>query len=318
MKDSMLSRLGGVAIAAMLVVSVSACTNTEAPAEETSETASAESNLGAGGLELARAVKPDAAVEALVPQELKDKGIMQLVTDPTYAPIDFVNDKGEIVGLEPDMALAVGNKMGLEIEINKGDFNGILAGIQSDRYDASWAAFSITTERTDIVNMISYMAGGTAVMVKTGTEKDYQDVLDLCGLTIAVQTGTTQALNVMPQFEAECLAAGKDPITPLVLPQQDSANQSVASGRAQAMIADNALVAYYAQIQPDAFAAVPTILVEPSLAGVVTNKKNVELAEAFQAAIQSLMDDGTYGKILSAWSLDSAAIKTSEINPTVG
>ena len=241
---------------------------------------------------------------------------MELVTDPTYAPIDFTDDKGNIVGLEPDMALAAAKKMGLDITINKGDFNGILAGIEAERYDASWAAFSITPERQERVTMVSYMQGGTSVMVKKDNPDDVTGVLDLCGKTIAAQTGTTQALDVLPAFQAECKSSGKEKITELVLPQQDNVNQAVATGRAAAMAADVALVAYYSQLQPDVFMAVEDILVEPALAGVVVNQKDKELADAFKAAIDSLIADGTYAEILDAWNLGNTAVEKSEINPS--
>jgi polar amino acid transport system substrate-binding protein len=161
------------------------------------------------------------------------------------------------------------------------------------------------------------MQSGTSVMVKKGNEGQYHDVLDLCGKTVTAQTGTTQALNVLPKFERQCTDAGKPAITPLLLPQQDSANQSIAANRAQAMLADNALTAYYSQIQPDAYAQIASILVEPSLAGVAMAKGDGGLSKAFQKALQSLIDDGTYGKIMAAWNLAPSAIKTAEINPNV-
>lgn len=317
MKNNLLTKSCLVAVSALLVAASTGCTNSETPPAATNASGTAKPALGAGGQQAALAVKADASVQALLPADIKSKGTMTLVTDPTYAPIDFTDNSGKIIGLEPDMALAVANKMGVKINLTKGDFNGILAGLQSKRYDASWAAFSITPARTQIVDMVSFMKGGTSVMVKKGNEGQYHDVLDLCGKTVTAQTGTTQALNVMPKFEKQCTDAGKPPITPLLLPQQDSANQSVASNRAQAMLADNALTAYYSQIQPDAFAQIDSILVEPSLAGVAMAKGDGQLAKSFQKAIESLMADGTYAKIMSAWNLAPSEIKTSEINPTV-
>jgi len=316
-KNTLLTRTALVISCAALVFTASGCTNSEAPEPVVNSSDGPAQVLGGGGQDAAKAVQPDAAVQALLPANIKAAGTMKLVTDPTYAPIDFTDNSGNIIGLEPDMALAVANKMGIKIEITKGDFNGILAGLESKRYDASWAAFSITPDRTAVVDMVSYMKGGTSVIVKRGTEGDFHEMLDLCGKTVTAQTGTTQALTVMPAFEKACTDAGKKPITPLLLPQQDSANQAIASNRAQAMLADNALTAYYSQIQPDAFAQIDSILVDPSLVGVAMAKGDGQLSKAFQAAIQSLMNDGSYAKIMGAWNLAPSSIKASEINPTV-
>lgn len=295
-----------------------ACTNSEGPAPTASSNGAAGGESGKTGQEIAQAVQADPKVQELVPAAIKSKGKLTLVTDPTYAPIDFTDEKGNIVGLEPDMALAVAKKMGVTIAIEKGDFNGIIAGIEAKRYDASWAAFSITEERKAKVNMVSFMQGGTSVMVRKGNPLGINSELDLCGKTVAAQTGTTQALNVLPSFDKKCADAGKEKPTALLLPQQDNVNQSVAAGRAQALVADSALTAYYAKIQPDAFTSVDSILVEPALSGVVSTKNDGGLAQAFQAAIQSLMDDGTYAKIMESWNLKSGIVNKAEVNPTVG
>lgn len=315
-KAPFLTKTCMIATAALLVVATAGCTNSETPAAAVNASVGAAKTLGGGGQDAAQAVKADPVVQTLLPADIKANGSMKLVTDPTYAPIDFTDNSGKIIGLEPDMALAVANKMGIKIEITKADFNGILAGLASKRYDASWAAFSITPDRTAVVDMVSYMKSGTSVIVKKGTEGEFHEALDLCGKTVTAQTGTTQALTVMPSFEKACKDAGKSAITPLLLPQQDSANQAVASNRAQAMLADNALTAYYSQIQPEAFAQVDSILVDPSLVGVAMAKGNGQLGKAFQAAIKSLMADGTYGKIMGAWNLSPSSVKTTEINPT--
>lgn len=304
--------------AALLIAGLSACTNTETPSAagtSAGSAASAAPTIGAGGHAAAAAVTKDPKVAALVPADVRKDGVLALVTDPTYAPIDFTDDAGEIIGLEPDIALAVANKMGLKLQNSRADFNGILAGLQSHRWTASFAAFTITADRTKAVDMVSYMSGATGVMTQKGNPHGIRSIDDLCGLTVSVQTGTTQALSAIPQFEKNCSAKGLKPITPLVVPQQDSANQALVSGRAQAMAADLPLVAYYTLLKPDAYAIAPGITVDPSLVGVAMPKGDGTLAKAFQAALQSLMDDGTYTTILTSWNLQDAAVKTAEINP---
>jgi len=316
MKKQTLTRAAALVATFLVASGLLACTNTEQPAGSSAETAAgSESSLGAGGRAIADAVQADPTIVDMVPEDIRTAGRLSLVTDPTYAPIDFTDEQGEIVGLEPDIAVAVAARMGLEVEIAKGDFNGILAGLESRRYDASFAAFSITPERTDVVDMVSFFSAGTSLMTPVGKAEQITSIDDLCGLTVTVQTGTTQALDVLPDFESNCADKGLDEIDALIVPQQDSANQAIASGRADVMIADNALVAYYTLLQPEAYAAVPGITVEPALIGVAMPKREDGLAEAFQAALQSLMDDGTLDEILAAWNLQDSAVDTAEINP---
>ena len=302
-----------VAATALVALGATACgtVNNDTPAATNSSGAAA----GTGGRDAATAVRADPKVVTLVPAALKAAGTMQVVTDPTYAPVEFTDGSGNIIGLEPDMATAVAAKMGLKVTFHKGDFNGIIAGIQAHRYDASWAAFTVTSAREQQINMISYQNAGTSVMVKHGNPANITQITDLCGRTVAAQTGNTATLIDIPAFQKKCAAAGKPAINPLVLPQQDNVNQAVATGRADAAIADGALVAYYSQLQPDVFQSVNSILVDVAPEAAIVPKDDPQLATAFKAAIDSLIADGTYAKILAAWNLSADAVPAAQINP---
>jgi polar amino acid transport system substrate-binding protein len=299
-------------IAALTLAAIGAtsagCSNTESTAD-----AAHQAGIGVGGRQKAEAVKADPKIAALVPKTIADAGVLTVVTDPTYAPMEFTDDKGAIVGLDADVAVAVAHRMGLDATFEKGDFNGIIAGIEAGRYDASWASFSVTPDRQRRVDMVSYINSGTSVLVPHGNPDKVGAITDLCGKTVAAQTGNTAALTTLPAFQKDCAAAGRPKITELILPQQDNVNQAVSTGRADALLADSALTAYYAQLQPDAFTQVDDIFVQPALLGAIT-KKNTGLAAAIEAAVGSLIADGTYAEILDAWGLGAAAIDKSGVN----
>ncbi|HJQ03828.1 MAG TPA: ABC transporter substrate-binding protein [Nocardioides sp.] len=291
-----------------LGASAAGCSNTESTAD-----AATAQGVGVGGRAAADAVLTDPAAQKLVPSAVASRGTLTVVTDPTYAPMEYTDDKGAIVGFDADVADAVAHKLGLKVSFDKGDFNGIIAGVQAGRYDASWASFSVTPDREQKVDMVSYVKSGTSVLVRHGNPDNIAKVTDLCGRTVAAQTGNTAALTTLPGFQKTCAEAGLGKIDELILPQQDNVNQAVSTGRADALLADSALVAYYAQLQPDAFSQVDGIFVEPALLGAIT-KKGTGLAPAIEAAVQSLIDDGTYAKILTAWGLSAAAVDEAGVN----
>jgi len=101
----------------------------------------------------------------------------------------------------------------------------------------------------------------------------------------------------------------------LQLPQQTNVNQSVATGRADALLADNKLVGYQAQLQPGVFEAVSGILIQPVKSGVAVPKDKTQLANALAAAFDAIIADGTYGEILARWQNSDAAMPQAEINP---
>ncbi len=131
-----------------------------------------------------------------------------------------------------------------------------------------------------------------------------------------MQTGTTQAQQVLDELQQKCSAAGKARIQDVQLPQQTNVNQAVVTGRADALLADNNLVAYQAKIQPGSFEAVPSIFVNPATIGIAIPKDDTQLAGAIAAAINALIADGTYKSILDRWQVGNAGVAKSEVNPT--
>ncbi|WP_433469466.1 hypothetical protein [Spirillospora sp. CA-128828] len=113
----------------------------------------------------------------------------------------------------------------------------MLAGLKAHRFDASWSAWTVTRERTEVLNLVTYLQGGTSALVKAGDPKGIKKPLDLCGRTVAAQTGTAQAQGNMDDLQRQCAAAGRPAIKPMVVPQQTNVNQAVATGRADAMLA---------------------------------------------------------------------------------
>jgi polar amino acid transport system substrate-binding protein len=296
----------GLALIA-LGAGASGCSNSESTAS-----AAEDSGIGAGARDTAEAVEVDPDVEGLVPGEIAQAGEFTVVIDPTYAPMEFTDDDGEIVGVEPDMLIAVANKMGIDVAFERGAFDGQIAGIRAGRYDLSAGSNSVTEDRLKVLSMVSYLNSGTSVMVASENPADIAATIDLCGKTVAALTGTTQNLTTLPALQEECAAADEEEIDELILSQQDNVNQAVASGRADAMLADNALVAYYAQVRPDAFASIDSILVDPAPLGFMINKADGDFGKAIAAGLNSLIEDGTYSEILKSWGMEASAVDEAE------
>ncbi|MGH3436780.1 MAG: ABC transporter substrate-binding protein [Sciscionella sp.] len=257
----------------------------------------------------------DNSLRQMFPAGVRTSGVLRLAADPTYPPSTFKDTNGKIVGMLPDFATAITSRAGLKIEWVQVPFDGMLAGLAAHRFDASWSAWSITAEREQQLNLVAYIKGGTSVLVKKGNPASINASTDLCGRTVAAETGTTQAQQVVDELQQACAAASKHPMTLLRLPQQTDVNQAVATGRADALLADNSMVGYQAKIHPGVFETVPTILVQPVDAAVAVPKANPQLANALAAGFNAIIADGTYGKVLARWNNSNAALAKAELNP---
>ncbi|WP_405906419.1 ABC transporter substrate-binding protein [Streptomyces sp. NBC_00828] len=296
----------GVALA---VLGMSACSNDDSTGAGAQPTKAA---LPSAPLKVTSAV--DSALLEKFPEGVRKSGVIRLAADPNYPPSAFKNSSGEIIGVGADFAAALTARTGLRVEWVEVPFDGMLAGLKARRFDASWSAWTVTQERTEVLNLVSYVNGGTSAMVKAGNPKGIKKSLDLCGRTVAAQTGTAQAQGNMDSLQEECAKAGKSKIKPMIVPQQSNVNQAVATGRADAMLADNTAVAYQAKLQPNLFQSVDTILLQPAPAGVAVAKDQEELAAALAAFYNGLIADGTYMKILDRWDIGNAAVPKSQVN----
>jgi polar amino acid transport system substrate-binding protein len=259
----------------------------------------------------------DQALRQQFPAAVQASGVLRLAADPSYPPSTFKDDSGQIVGTLPDLAAAITSRAGLKIEWVEVPFDGMLAGLAAHRFDASWSAWSLTAEREQLLNLVAYIKAGTSALVKAGNPAGIRTAEDLCGRTVSAQTGTTQAQQVVDELQRNCAAAGKPALNLLQLPQQTNVNQAVATGRADALLADNTLVGYQARLQPGVFEAVPTILVQAVNAAVAVPKDNPQLADALASGFNAIIADGSYGRILARWQTANVAVAKAEVNPVL-
>ncbi|MBV6700075.1 ABC transporter substrate-binding protein [Kitasatospora aureofaciens] len=259
------------------------------------------------------AVAADPSLAALVPADVKSAGKIVVATDASYAPNEFKDDKGAIVGMDVDLADAIAKKLGLTADVQNATFDSIIPGITAKKYTLSMSSFTDTKEREASVDMVTYFSAGTGTAVKTGNP-DKIDAKDLCGKKIAVQTGTTQAKDITDTINPACVKAGK-PTIPNdgdKFDLQTDVTQALVSGRDQAMLADSPVVDYAIKQTNGQLQKIGDVT-DTAPYGIVLAKGS-DLSKAVQGAVQSLMADGTYKSILEKWGVQAGAIDKSGIN----
>jgi polar amino acid transport system substrate-binding protein len=255
----------------------------------------------------------DKAAAALVPQAIKDKGTLVIGTDASYAPSEFLAGDGTTIqGFDVDLFTAVAKKLGLKVDFQNASFDTIIAGVVGKKYDMGVSSFTVNADREKQVNMVSYFNAGTQWAAPTGNPKNV-DPTNPCGLNVAVQKGTVQLTDDLPPKEKACKSTGK-PIHVLVYDKQDAATAAVASGKADAMLADSPVVAYAVKQSEGKLASVGEIY-DAAPYGYVIPKDENDLANAIVAALKSLDSSGDYKKVLDTWGVSAGAITDFAVNP---
>jgi len=251
----------------------------------------------------------DEAAVALLPDDIKSSGKLVIGIDATYPPNEYKDDAGEPIGWEVELGNAMAAKLGLEPEYQISSFDKILPSVTGGTYDIGLSSFTDNEEREKVVDFVNYYEAGIQWAQPIGGNVDPANA---CGLTVAVQATTYEETDELPAKSKECTDAGKEPIDILKFEKQDEASNALAQGRADAMTADSPITQYAVsklkdkiEVAGDAFDVAPY--------GIAVDKGS-PLAQAIQAALQSLVDDGTYTEILTKWGVDAGAVDSITIN----
>ncbi|MBL7495220.1 ABC transporter substrate-binding protein [Frankia sp. CNm7] len=254
------------------------------------------------------------SVAAALPAEYAGK-TLKVATDATYPPNEYFDTDGKtIIGMDVDLIEALGSALGVEVEVENAGFDDILPGIGSKKYDIGVSSFTDTKEREEVVDFVTYYSAGTAFFTTADNGAQITTIEDLCGLSVAVETGTTQADAATAQ-DGKCKEAGKPGVTVQVFPDQNAANLALSSGRAQLGMADAPVAAYLVNESGGKLALVGEQF-DTAPYGIAVGKGS-GLAEPLKAALEQIIADGTYTKILEKWGMADGAITDPVINGAI-
>ncbi|MBT1162048.1 MULTISPECIES: ABC transporter substrate-binding protein [Bifidobacterium] len=302
-----LKTAAALALSAAMLFATAACGTTDTATDADGNATNTTEGYDLSG------VKTNDDVAALLPSAVKSAGKLTVGMELSYAPAEFLAEDGKTpVGYDVDIATAIGKLAGVKTDIVSSTFDSIVPSVGS-KYDLGITAMTITTERLEAVDFVSYYRAGSSWVVKKGNPNKV-DSAQLCGLKIAVQTGTVQEEEANKAAE-QCKADGKDAVEVLSTKLQTDAATSVVTGKADVFYADSP-VGGYAISQTGGELEMLGEVEGTAKQGVAIKKGDEEMDKFVQAAMQQLMDDGTYGKILKHWGVESGALDKAEINPT--
>ena len=263
-------------------------------------------------------VTTDDSLTAMLPAEIQSSGTIKCLSDIPYPPWEYFDppDSSNPAGFDYDLSQALGKKMGVTVEFIDKPFDSILLQIKGGNGDMSMSAMYDNQERQDAgFSFVDYTFDGTGMLVLKGNPNGINVIDDLAGKTVACENGTTQQA-FLTKLNKEFVAAGKEKMQILSLPGQPEALLAVKSNRAVADLTDYSTALNIAKTTNDGntFEVVkdPAAPYDPQMDGIAILTKNSQLVDTVQKALQALIDDGTYGKIIAAW--DFVPVESATVN----
>ena len=226
-----------------------------------------------------------------VDAQTKEKYI--IATDTTFAPFEFVNEDGDMVGIDMDLLAAIAEDQGFEYEVKALGFNAAVQALESKQVDGVIAGMSITPERQEAFDFSeAYYNSSLSFAVKTDSE--IQTLSDLDGKRVAVKTGTQGA---------ELADSLKDEYGFTVVTFEDSVNmyQDVIVGNSDAAVEDFPVMAYAINDGKLALRQLEETFDIGSYGFATSPGENPELVAAFNEGLANIQASGKYDEILATY-----------------
>lgn len=281
---------------------------------------------GSGDADKPKGAASAAPLAGELPQHIRDKGVIEVGSDIAYPPVEFKDEHGRAVGLDPDLAAAMGRQLGVEFRFRIGTFDTLITGLRAKRYDIAMSAFTDTENRQngidpatgkkvgEGVDFVDYFSAGVSMYVRKGTHSSLSNWNDLCGEKAVLQRGSVSEDLARSRSE-KCVAAGKDPIALEPFDNDQQAQTRLRSGGGDVGISDYPVAEYAARTSGGGrdFRLVGE-QVQAAPYGIAVAKHNTQLRDALKSAVDAVMADGEYMKILKKRGVTDGALDKAEIN----
>lgn len=311
-------RLAALAAVVSVVLIAMGCGNS-GPSSSASPSASATSIDGAS-------ITPDLSLNALLPASIRSGGVLRVATSFPYAPWEYYSPatSKNPAGFDYDLSQAIGAKLGVKALFIDTPFDSLILSVNGGKNDMIMGDMYDNPDREKVLSFVEYAYDGAAILVLKGNPSGITNLDSLAGKTVACLRGSIEQA-LLDSLNKKFKSSGKQQITMLVLQGTPAGLLAVEGGKAVAQLMDQSAAAYLAKsssagktFEVLADPAAPHGYV-PSSVGVGISKTNRQLVTAVQKALQALIDEGAYQKIIAKYGLlpvQSAQVNQGGVSPS--
>ncbi|NEA44487.1 ABC transporter substrate-binding protein [Streptomyces sp. SID11385] len=265
-----------------------------------------------------------ASLNAKLPKEIRDKGVIKVGSDIAYPPVEYKDKSGKVVGIDIDLAEALGKELGVTFEFQNATFDTLLTGLRSKRYDLAMSAMTDTADRQngvdgdtgkkvgEGVDFVDYFTAGVSIYTPKGKTQGIKTWSDLCGKKIVLQRGTVS--HDLAKAESKKCAGGKK-IAIEAYDNDQQAQTRLRAGGGDAGSSDFPVAAWAVKTSGGGkdFELVGE-QVEAAPYGIAIAKSNTQLRDAIKAAMDAIIKNGAYDKVISKWGVEDGKVTEAAVN----
>ena len=266
---------------------------------------------------------PTQKVVGSVPaDQLVVAGHLTICSDIPYPPQEYFDADGNPTGSDIEIGNEIANRLGLKMAVQNTVFDTIIAALKGGKCDIIISAQNINADRLAQVDMIPFFQAGQSFVVAKGNPDAIKTTDDLCGKSVGVENGTTEAdhLNGAGDYKTTgglnkaCTTAGKAAIDIKPYQKDSDALLALQTAKVATYFTDSPVAGYYVTQHPDQFELVSGLTLSLVKEGISVQKGTsgpTAIETAVKTALQSMIDDGAYLKILTKYNVQSGAVTST-------
>ena len=242
-------------------------------------------------------------------------GHLTTCMDMPYQPFQYFDEAGEPTGIDIELVTEVAARLGLQPNFQNSVFDTIIAAVNSGKCDMLWADQYVTPERVEQLDMVAYWRAAEVVVVTADNPKNITSKEDLCGVKAAGQKGGAD-VEALEEMSAACVAAGEPAIEILQFPRSPDAYQALVSGAADAWVTEQVAALLLQQEKGSPIEIADVFYIGGDDGGKTAfsfRKGDTAISDPVMAAVQSMVEDGTWEEIWEKWGLSDAMILPPEM-----
>ncbi|MFE3313666.1 bifunctional serine/threonine-protein kinase/transporter substrate-binding domain-containing protein [Embleya sp. NPDC059213] len=293
---------------------------TGAVANKESPGASSPGNKVSGGAPGANGSQPPvgsgvntgAPSAGLLPEKYRNGQPLAVGVDAAYPPNEFLDADGRtVIGMTADLAKAIGEQLGVALELRPSTFDALVPALKSGRIDLIMSSMVDTpARRADGIDFVDYFRAGTAILVAKDNPRRIQGLSDLCGCRVVILKGAFQD-DLATEAGGKCGSGGG--VTKVGVATMVEATTRIRQGEADAGLFDYPAAVYAARNSADGLrVAQGQIEAEPY--GIAFRNTDPQLRDAVRQALERLIAAGEYRRIVDRWQLSEGAVSKVTVN----
>ena len=284
-----MKKLTALMLSSAMMLSLAACGGSASTDTASSEAASSEAvSSEAASTEEAASSEAEASADAAELTTVT-AGKLTMSTNAAFPPYEMTTDSGDFEGIDVEVAGAIAEKLGLELQVDDMDFDAALLAAQNGKSDIVMAGVTVTDERQKVMDFSDTYAEGIQSII-VPEDSDIASADDLTGKAIGTQRGTTGYIYCTDDFGEDNVIAYDDGLT---------AVQALNNGQVDAVVIDNAPAKSFVEANPGLKILDTAYAQEDYAIGVA--KGNTALLDAINGALEELQADGTLQAIVDKY-----------------